>query len=347
VLTAEAMQDQLQSLQENGGGAIAVVPVPASDSVTPYAPRRDNGKPIVSHKFSGVISSDWRIASYTSFAAHEAAASELPDRDEITTKTSGPLDAEDPEEISIFTFPRGAQAGIFFHEIFEGLDFANSSPEAVSALVEKGLVKYGYAREWQPHVCNTINAVITAPLAVAQGSFKLAGIKQGRWITELEFYFPLKFITSDLMSVCLKKWGALYKAADITRVCASLKFKPVRGMVRGFMDMVFEHGGRYFLVDWKSNHLGYRVEDYGPEALKTAMERNLYPLQYLPYTVALNRYLSLRVRGYDYATHFGGAIYIFLRGVSAEKGEGFGYFRDIPPVEMIDELTKSLIQNGG
>jgi exodeoxyribonuclease V beta subunit len=89
------------------------------------------------------------------------------------------------------------------------------------------------------------------------------------------------------------------------------------------------------------------VEDYGREALKTAMERNLYPLQYLLYTVALNRYLSLRVRGYDYATHFGGAIYIFLRGVSAEKGEEFGYFRDMPPVEMIDELTKSLIQDGG
>ncbi len=130
-------------------------------------------------------------------------------------------------------------------------------------------------------------------------------------------------------------------------VCASLKFKPVRGMVRGFMDMVFEHGGKYYLVDWKSNHLGYRVEDYGQESLKTAMEHNLYPLQYLLYTVALNRYLSLRVRGYDYATHFGGVIYVFLRGVSPERGEEFGYFRDMPPVEMIDELTKNLIQDGG
>ena len=350
VLTAEAMQDQLQSLQEKGGGAIAVVQMPDSGSVTTYLSRRDDGKPIASHKFSGVISSDWRIASYTSFAAHEAAASELPDRDEITAtgnKASVPLDAEAAEEISIFTFPRGAQAGIFFHEIFEGLDFANSAPEAVSALVEEGLVKYGYGKEWQPHVCNTINAVITAPLAAAEGSFNLAGIKQGSWITELEFYFPLKFITSDLMSACLGKWGVLYKAADITRVCASLKFKPVRGMVRGFMDMVFEQGGKYYLVDWKSNHLGYRVEDYGREALKTAMERNLYPLQYLLYSVALNRYLSLRAKCYDYATHFGGVIYIFLRGVSAGKGEEFGYFRDMPPMEMIDELTKSLIQDGG
>lgn len=349
LLTAEAMQDQLQSLQESGDGAIAVVPVPGSGAVVTYAPLRDDGQPLASHTFSGIISGDWRIASFTSFAAHEAAASELPDRDEITTgnKASGPIDAEAPAEISIFTFPRGAQAGIFFHEIFEALDFAGSSPEAVSSLVDKGLVKYGYGKEWLPPVCNTINSVITTPLAASEGSFKLAGIKQGNWISELEFYFPLKFITSDLMSACLRKWGALYKAADIAKVCASLKFKPVRGMVRGFMDMVFEQGGQYYLVDWKSNHLGYRVEDYGQEALKTAMERNLYPLQYLLYTVALNRYLSLRVRDYDYATHFGGVIYIFLRGVSTKKGEEFGYFRDIPPVEMIDALTKSLIQDGG
>ncbi len=257
------------------------------------------------------------------------------------------MDADAPEEKSIFTFPRGAQAGIFFHEIFEKLDFAMAVPEAVSSLVANGLEKFGYSREWHPHVCDTINSVITTPLASPEGAFNLAGIKQGSWICELEFFFPLQFVTADLMGACLRKWGALYEAADMNKVCASLKFKPVGGMVRGFMDMVFEHGGKYYLVDWKSNHLGYRVEDYGRESLKTAMESNLYPLQYLLYTVALNRYLSLRVRGYDYATHFGGVLYVFLRGVSPERGESFGYFRDMPPMEMIDELTRRLIQDGG
>jgi exodeoxyribonuclease V beta subunit len=131
------------------------------------------------------------------------------------------------------------------------------------------------------------------------------------------------------------------------QISAALRFTPVRGMVRGFMDMVFERGGRYYLLDWKSNHLGYRVEEYGREALKTAMERNLYPLQYLLYAVALNRYLSLRIRGYDYSTHFGGVIYVFLRGVSPVHGEEYGFFRDLPPVELIDELTRGLIQAGG
>ena len=347
-LTAETMQAQLRVFQEKGDGTISVAQAPESISAA-YVPFRDDGQPLSCHKFSGVISRDWRVASFTSFASHEAGAIELPDRDETNAGNQAPrpIDADPPEGKSIFTFPRGAQAGIFFHEIFEKLDFAMASPGAVSSLVEKGLEKFGYSKEWHPHVCDTINHVITTPLASSEGAFNLAGIKQGSWICELEFFFPLQFITSDLMSACLRKWGALYDAVDLNKVCASLKFKPVRGMVRGFMDMVFEHSGKYYLVDWKSNHLGYRVEDYGRESLKTAMESNLYPLQYLLYTVALNRHLSLRVRNYDYPTHFGGVLYVFLRGVSPERGEAFGYFRDVPPAQMVDELTKSLIQDGG
>jgi exodeoxyribonuclease V beta subunit len=163
----------------------------------------------------------------------------------------------------------------------------------------------------------------------------------------LEFFFPLRFITPEHLGKCLLTWGARYAAADLGWICNALDFKPVRGIVRGFMDMVFQHGGRYYLVDWKSNHLGYRLEDYVREKLKTAMERNLYPLQYLLYTVALNRYLSLRAPGYDYATHFGGVLYVFLRGVSPDHGEQFGFFRDVPPRELIDDLTTCLIQAGG
>ncbi|MBC7962407.1 MAG: hypothetical protein H7Y05_05650, partial [Steroidobacteraceae bacterium] len=75
--------------------------------------------------------------------------------------------------------------------------------------------------------------------------------------------------------------------------------------------------------------------------------QKLYPLQYLLYTVALNRYLALRVPGYNYETHFVGVLYVFLRGVSQKRGEEFGIFRDTPPVEMINELTACLIQTGG
>jgi exodeoxyribonuclease V beta subunit len=74
------------------------------------------------------------------------------------------------------------------------------------------------------------------------------------------------------------------------------------------------------------------------------MQDNLYRLQYLLYTVALDRFLSLRVPGYRYETHFGGAIYVFLRGVSAERGEEYGFFRDLPSEALIRELQELLIE---
>ena len=192
-----------------------------------------------------------------------------------------------------------------------------------------------------------VKNVVTAPLASPVGLFTLSGLKQGNWITEFEFFFPLRFINPEILRSFFRRWGGEYEASDLDRLCRSLRFRPVQGMVRGFMDMVFEQGGRYYLLDWKSNHLGCRPEDYGPDMLKEAMAKKLYPLQYLLYTVALNRYLSLRVKEYRYATHFGGVLYVFLRGVSPDRGEEFGFFRDTPPVAMIDDLTQCLIRAGG
>lgn len=114
--------------------------------------------------------------------------------------------------------------------------------------------------------------------------------------------------------------------------------------MRGFMDMVFEHDGMFYLLDWKSNHLGDSPEDYTREKLGRAMEKNLYPLQYLLYTVALNRYLTLRAPGYDHERHFGGVIYVFLRGVDPQSGAESGIFRDIPPAGMVRELTELLVE---
>jgi len=100
----------------------------------------------------------------------------------------------------------------------------------------------------------------------------------------------------------------------------------------------------YYLLDWKSNHLGNAVEAYHRDHLGKAMQDNLYRLQYLLYTVALDRFLSLRVPGYRYHTHFGGAIYVFLRGVSSELGEEYGFYRDLPQEALIRELQELLIE---
>ncbi|MDI6742072.1 MAG: exodeoxyribonuclease V subunit beta [Smithella sp.] len=345
-LSPEDMRDQLKTLTNKANDAFSVREMREAGSAVPYNPVTDDVKKLFCREFSGTLSSDWRVTSFSSLASHETAAIEMPDRDEMTVghKADGESEIKVSDETSIFTFPRGAQAGIFFHEVFEKLNFAGPSLEEINALVEKELEKYGYDSKWKAPVTDMVNAIMNAPIATSEGVLNLGGMKAGSWLTELEFFFPLKYITSDRLNHCLRKWGAINKSTDMNRISSYLNFQPVRGMVRGFMDMVFEHGGKFYLLDWKSNHLGYRIEDYGREAMKKEMERNLYPLQYLLYTVALNRYLSLRIKDYNYATHFGGVLYVFLRGISAGHGEAFGFFRDMPPAQMIDDMTDILIQ---
>ncbi len=349
-LTASQMEEQLLALAETQEGAIAVTTMPQADDAGSYRPAGDDDTPLAGREFSGKISNDWRVVSFTSFAAHGERGDELPDRDGAGGETIDAASAaleEKPSGMNIFTFPRGAQAGIFLHGLFEELDFSSARAETVRGLVEKGLGRYGYDPGWEPCITSLVNNVIATPLGSPDVPFSLSDLRQGSWLAELEFFFPLKFVSASILRECLARWSGDQMPVDIPSLCRALKFRPAEGMVRGFMDMVFEHRGRFYLLDWKSNHLGYRVEDYGRDALRAAMVNHLYPLQYLLYTVALNRYLGLRVKGYDYASHFGGVIYVFLRGVNPQRGEECGIFRDTPPVEMINELTACLIKAGG
>lgn len=125
--------------------------------------------------------------------------------------------------------------------------------------------------------------------------------------------------------------------------------------MRGFIDLVFEHRGRYYLADYKSNWLGAAPEAYSAPVLARAMGREAYYLQYLVYCVALHRYLGLRVSGYAYESHFGGVRYLFVRGMRPDSGDGkagavtgpaCGVFADRPDEALIAELD-AYLRDGG
>ena len=118
-------------------------------------------------------------------------------------------------------------------------------------------------------------------------------------------------------------------------------FDPVSGILKGFIDLVFRLDGKFYIADWKSNWLGGRVEDYHADAMRAEMERHHYFLQYHLYTVALHKYLALRLPDYDYAKHFGGVFYVFLRGLEPARPD-LGIFRDRPSVETIQRLSELL-----
>ena len=119
--------------------------------------------------------------------------------------------------------------------------------------------------------------------------------------------------------------------------------RPKDGFIKGFIDLVFQFQGRFYLVDWKSNFLGARVEDYHRENLVRVMEDHCYPLQLNLYVLALHRYLKYRVPGYRYAEHFGGAYYLFLRGMDPGKEKGFGIYYELPEEGLIEALSQRLI----
>ncbi|MGC3964301.1 MAG: PD-(D/E)XK nuclease family protein [Rhodocyclaceae bacterium] len=116
----------------------------------------------------------------------------------------------------------------------------------------------------------------------------------------------------------------------------------LNGMLKGFIDLVFEHEGRYYVADYKSNWLGADDIAYSVDAMRAAVLEHRYDLQYVLYVFALHRLLRVRLPGYDYERHVGGAVYLFLRG-SQSNTQGVHFER--PPRQLMDALD-TLFRDG-
>jgi exodeoxyribonuclease V beta subunit len=158
----------------------------------------------------------------------------------------------------------------------------------------------------------------------------------------VEFYAPLGLISADRLGKVFRSHSGKLIPEGFTGLIEDLGFKPHKGMMRGFIDMVFRADEKYYLVDWKSNFLGGTIEDYKRGRLDEVMERELYILQYHIYAVALHQFLGVRVKDYNYNDHFGGVFYLFLRGIDSLKGSDYGVFFDKPKIDLIHDLTHYL-----
>jgi exodeoxyribonuclease V beta subunit len=321
----------VEVMGEEGGREERFSPLPEKAQI--HRPKR----------FAGGIDRRWKIASFSFLVSERLHSEEEADYDALTE--GGP---QDPlrmleEGSGVFAFPKGAKAGTFFHDIFEHLDFHDPSIFPRQDLVARKLVQYGYDPSWMESVCEMVDKVLKAPLDPERQDFHFAGVGNEDRLNELEFYFPLRTLTFETVGRLLGRGGG---EQQVPERIGGLHFSPVRGFMKGFMDMVFRYEDRYYLVDWKSNVLGASLEDYGPEGLARAMEEHFYSLQSMIYTLALNRYLKLRAREYDYEKDFGGVLYVFLRGVDPAKGPQYGIYRDRPPRDVIERLSEELIGVG-
>jgi exodeoxyribonuclease V beta subunit len=282
-------------------------------------------------QFKGRIQRDWVISSFTYFKAgiHE----ELPDRDTVSREKG-----EETQGEGIFAFPRGTKAGICLHEILEKLDFT-SGDEPLMKLVNQRLQAHDLAQTGHAEaVSQMLRNLLKLPLATGRPDFNLARISLAERLSELEFYFPVQGVSPARLHDLLGKSGW---SSAVPVQLGRLAFDPIKGFLKGFIDLVFRFEDRFYVVDWKSNWLGNRVEDYSPEAIKEEMQRQHYFLQYHLYTVAAHKYLSLRVPGYDYEKHFGGVLYLFLRGLDPARPE-YGVYRERPSLKVVDQLSALL-----
>jgi exodeoxyribonuclease V beta subunit len=341
-VTNEGLLSKAKSLMKKPAATVEVIREIEGDE-SRFSPLPEEMQINPAKDFAGRIDRQWKITSFSGLVSDRVHGEEGTDYDALTSW--GPEDpVRVPEEpVGIFAFPKGAKAGTFLHDVFEHLDFSNVTASSTKDLVKEKLVQYGYDHSWVETVCDTVDKVLRVPLDPEQQDFCLSRVRMEDRLNELEFYFPLKSLAPETVGKILAR-GSLRQ--EVPEKIERLSFSPLRGFMKGFMDMVFRFEDRYYLVDWKSNFLGARVEDYSPENLAKAMEENFYTLQYTFYTLALNQYLKLRAQGYDYDRHFGGVFYVFLRGVDPGKGPEFGVYRDKPRRGLIESLSEELMGIG-
>lgn len=327
----------LHNLASQAEPAIQIVPLPMDHP--PYQRQREPIAQLKPRYFRGRIDKTWRVASFTalSSSATMTATVENPDYDEFVANRTGGVNIQTlATNNQIFNFPGGARAGSFMHALLEKLDFTQPDKK----LVAEQLAHFNYdVDQWQEVIMDLVTQVISTPLDPQRSTFTLSQISFNHRLNELEFYYPLAPITSPGLQNLFAEFGSALPWNSLTSNSIELQFLPVQGLMKGFIDMVFEYEGRYYLVDYKSNLLGTQMHAYHHSQLNEVMIKEAYWLQYHLYVVALHRYLANRLAHYRYEEHCGGVYYLFLRGMRPQWGAHYGIYRDLPPFQLIETLS--------
>jgi exodeoxyribonuclease V beta subunit len=234
------------------------------------------------------------------------------------------------DEFIFAELERGTNAGDLLHSIFEWIDFTDS--QNWIGVIEKSLSRYLPKKsEFKEPLNEFLKVILNTEISISGGEkITLNKISNAQKCNELEFDLNLNEfqvskladLSNDTIDIHTSNAGKLY------------------GILNGLMDLFFEYNGKYYILDWKSNYLGDDLNDYATDKLDDVMNENNYHLQYLIYTYAAKRFLEFKIQDFDYEKHFGGVIYLFLRGV--REGSDTGFFTTIPSLAEINALDAIL-----
>ena len=356
-LSDDAIQNDLNRLTIASQGAIKVETLDETESA-PYQPATQLNYELTTLQTQRTLRRQWQISSFSALTAHGAELSpdkaEGRDHDSADTTPWAGTVYEPPEgyanarhPITLTGFGGGFQVGDMLHSIYENLDFQYDNRRIPETLVHEQLDRFGFdAARWQPVVSQAIEENIHTRLEPDEPELCLSKIAVQQRFNELEFLFPVadrrnphkSSLTGRTLAAVFAKNDATVSQEYIDKL-KRLSFAPLKGFLKGFIDLIFQYRGRWYVADYKSNFLGEQYQDYAFRQMAETMAEHHYYLQYHIYTVALHRLLSHRLKDYDYDSHFGQVYYLFLRGMSPQTGSQYGVFRDRPPAKLIKALS--------
>lgn len=261
-----------------------------------------------------------RIASFTSLTGH----------DEHGTGPSVPA-ATSPLFADL---PGGARTGLLLHSIFERAELDALDSKDGHALIEKQLALFGFDSHLTASVQRDLVTVASTPVAADSSLPALAELGRDRQLRELEFTLAVERPKIEDLAEVLKQHGAPADAPGYHERLARVGGHPLRGFLRGFIDLMFEWEGRWYVADYKSN----RLPTYEPSSVIEAAQREHYVLQGQLYSIAAHRYLRQRDPSYDPEENWGGALFLFVRGMNGPESAGSSVFFDEQSPELLDAV---------
>ncbi|HQJ59542.1 MAG TPA: UvrD-helicase domain-containing protein [bacterium] len=312
-MTDSELMKKVNDLEEKSGGAIKV---DTDLSGNGKALKKEYGKtPLIpARKMKKGINMEWAVTSFSAISSSKQS-------EHISNVISH---SEEAVKNNISLFPAGASAGTVLHSIFENIDFSSSdNRDVISSILDSNYMRYHSSEaDMLPWVERCVENVLNAP--VFDGS-SLKNVKKNSMVSELEFFLPSKKF-------------AYREIRDILGDAVNIEGGSISGFIHGFIDLVFRHNGKYYIVDWKSNKLGNDYSCYDDDEIKKEMVRHNYVLQYMLYLAAFDTYISKTDKNYSYESDFGGIRYIFLRGVTPENGYVTGIYKDLPHIDTVRKL---------
>jgi exodeoxyribonuclease V beta subunit len=316
---------------------------PADETSAHPAAQQIQEQQLCCREFNGRMQLPWRITSFSGFISGRVHEAEVQERDSDNHVDDPVVSMPSP---GVMSLPPGATTGTMLHAVLENCSFPSRRDRELDELVSETLASYQFDPVWHDVVADIVCRTATQPLPGIGGSFCLADLDAGARVPELAFHLPLRRTAPHNLQALFAGHAITGVPGGFADSLGRLTFSPVHGFLKGFIDSVVLHAGRFYLIDWKSNLLGTDPADYHRERLGTVMARDYYVLQYHLYALALHAYLERRVPHYSYDENFGGIFYVFLRGLQPDGNPDYGVYYDRPDSSFIQEMARALIDTG-